>query len=120
NGPRLGGRGHAGEGAGGIPRRGGGPAVRRVRALCRAPAAQRGQRQVHVGAGFLFHIGVFSRAEGALPLGAAYAEGSWFPGYTWRMGHCVSCGAHLGWSYQGAGDIPAPANGAAPPALWGL
>lgn len=61
--------------------------------------------------GYLFHIGRFSRAGGAVPAGPpATLEDTWFPGWAWRLGICRACGAHVGWRYERQGSTP----------FWGL
>ncbi len=53
--------------------------------------------------GILFLIRCFGNAPGCLSLGSVTAEFSWFAGYQWCYAHCVGCGQHLGWHYQGPG-----------------
>ena len=54
-------------------------------------------------AGFDFEFGCFREAPGAIPVGAAVAEHTWFPGFTWRASICRGCGNHLGWLFEGTG-----------------
>jgi hypothetical protein len=54
-------------------------------------------------AGVEFEFGCFVAAPGAETVGEPTSEFSWFPGYTWIYSVCGSCGAHLGWFFQGAG-----------------
>ena len=54
--------------------------------------------------GLRFHIGCFRAAPGCAAVGGATAEHTWFPGYAWRVAVCAGCNAHLGWTYQAAGD----------------
>lgn len=55
-------------------------------------------------AGAAFHIGCFRRAPGVKGWGGAFMEHSWFDGYTWQIALCASCNAHLGWTFEAAGD----------------
>ncbi|MFB6263876.1 MAG: cereblon family protein [Bradymonadaceae bacterium] len=55
-------------------------------------------------AGILYRIGCFDRAPGCVPSGPRSSEFSWFEGYTWRVGHCRSCGVHLGWKFESDTD----------------
>jgi hypothetical protein len=50
-------------------------------------------------AGFVFQIGCFRYAPGCAAEGPSSEEWSWFPGYTWQVGLCTGCGAHLGWVF---------------------
>lgn len=54
--------------------------------------------------GFVFQIGCFRAAPGAVPWGAPTAEHTWFAGYAWQIALCGGCGIHLGWAFQAAGD----------------
>jgi hypothetical protein len=54
-------------------------------------------------AGLVFRIGCFRAAPGALGWGDAFAEHTWFAGYTWQISLCAGCGVHLGWAFGGAG-----------------
>eukprot|EP00931_Biecheleriopsis_adriatica_P044524 TRINITY_DN25471_c0_g1_i1.p1 TRINITY_DN25471_c0_g1~~TRINITY_DN25471_c0_g1_i1.p1 ORF type:complete len:211 (-),score=43.97 TRINITY_DN25471_c0_g1_i1:189-821(-) len=61
-------------------------------------------------AGYLFHIGQFCRAAGAVAVGKAESADSWFEGWDWRIGVCRGCGHHLGWRYEQQSKEP----------FWGL
>lgn len=50
-------------------------------------------------AGHLFRIRCFSEAPGALPVGRASGEFTWFPGTQWRVAVCIGCMGHLGWAF---------------------
>jgi hypothetical protein len=52
-------------------------------------------------AGFVFRIGCFRAAPGAVGWGDAFAEHTWFGGYTWQIALCAGCGVHLGWAFGG-------------------
>ncbi len=52
--------------------------------------------------GVHFHIGCFVGAPGCRLDGQATPEWSWFPGYSWSLALCGSCGIQLGWHYSGA------------------
>lgn len=54
--------------------------------------------------GIVFEIICVSRAPGCAVLGAASAEFSWFPGFTWRVALCGKCRTHLGWCFE-SGDV---------------
>jgi hypothetical protein len=53
-------------------------------------------------AGYLFRIRCFSEAPGAGPASPLFEDFTWFRGYAWRIGVCLSCRAHLGWRYESA------------------
>lgn len=52
-------------------------------------------------AGYLFRLGYFRRAPGALPGGPETDQHSWFPGLAWRCVFCRDCQNHLGWRFSG-------------------
>lgn len=54
--------------------------------------------------GFVFELGCFQDAPGAVASGEATLEFTWFEGLAWRLADCRGCGAHLGWQYRGQGD----------------
>ncbi|MCP4022648.1 MAG: hypothetical protein GY729_12465 [Desulfobacteraceae bacterium] len=54
--------------------------------------------------GIVFQIGCYSDANGCIPASIPSSEFSWFPGYTWRIGICRSCSAHLGWIFLSDND----------------
>ena len=55
--------------------------------------------------GLVFKIGCFATAPGCGQVGEATEEWTWFPGYSWQLAVCMSCGSHLGWRYLSrAGD----------------
>jgi len=54
-------------------------------------------------AGILFRIACFSDAPGAVAVGNASAQFSWFKGFTWRIALCRTCGVQMGWMYEGTG-----------------
>lgn len=45
-----------------------------------------------------FHT--FSSCPGAIALGDATNEHTWFSGYSWRIAFCRRCGQHIGWQYE--------------------
>lgn len=51
-------------------------------------------------AGFQFHIGCFARATGCGTVGEASTYWTWFPGYSWQVELCATCGDHLGWLFR--------------------
>ncbi len=51
--------------------------------------------------GLLFEIIRVKSAPGCVFAGPAVREFSWFPGYAWRIALCGTCGAHLGWRFEG-------------------
>ncbi len=82
-------------------------------AVCAAPITTDDQRVAIEGrhahlrtnpAGFDFEFGCFREAPGAVVVGEATAEHSWFAGYQWRFSVCGGCGAHLGWHFDSAGS----------------
>lgn len=52
-------------------------------------------------AGYLFHFGCFSQAQGCLVVGPPTSEASWFAGYLWQFACCATCHTHLGWAFLG-------------------
>jgi uncharacterized C2H2 Zn-finger protein len=54
--------------------------------------------------GYVFHVGCFDEAEGAVRHGAATDDFSWFDGYLWRYAHCGACQLHIGWRFEAGGD----------------
>lgn len=50
-------------------------------------------------AGFVFHIGCFAAAPGAVAHGTPTEAHSWFAGYRWRFASCGGCSQHLGWCF---------------------
>jgi hypothetical protein len=91
----------------------GGGGVRLVCRACSHPITSASAR-IEVGgahdhrktnpAGVTFHIGCFRHAPGAKGWGGAFAEHSWFAGYTWRIALCAGCDSHLGWAFEAAED----------------
>ena len=53
--------------------------------------------------GFEFEFGCFCTAPGAVAVGAATEEHTWFAGLAWRFSVCGRCGFHLGWLFEGGG-----------------
>eukprot|EP00929_Paragymnodinium_shiwhaense_P098500 TRINITY_DN59974_c0_g1_i1.p1 TRINITY_DN59974_c0_g1~~TRINITY_DN59974_c0_g1_i1.p1 ORF type:complete len:180 (-),score=25.11 TRINITY_DN59974_c0_g1_i1:420-959(-) len=72
-------------------------------ARCNSPVAKmkfnEGDARQMNPAGYLFHLGLFSRADGAVGTGAAYSKDCWYPGYLWRIAVCRNCEQHLGWHF---------------------
>ena len=56
--------------------------------------------------GLIFEIGCFSSAEGCGPASESSSEFTWFPGYSWKIGACTQCSAHLGWIFFSDRNIP--------------
>ncbi len=54
-------------------------------------------------AGYTYHIGCFSSADGCIVYGIPTLEFTWFEGFSWSFSICSSCLIHLGWYYQ-SGD----------------
>jgi len=52
--------------------------------------------------GFVFRIGLFRRAPGALVASPPSDEFPWFPGHRWQIVVCRGCIEHLGWLFSGA------------------
>jgi hypothetical protein len=50
--------------------------------------------------GYVFEIGCFSDAIGCHPASISSNEFSWFIGYSWQIGICNQCSAHLGWFFS--------------------
>lgn len=55
-------------------------------------------------AGMLFRVVCFRDAPGAVAVGNATGEFTWFSGYDWRIALCKDCDTHVGWMYEGAGS----------------
>jgi hypothetical protein len=73
------------------------------------------RRHRHVNpAGIECDFQTFHACPGAVALGQATAEHTWFTGYTWRMAFCGHCGQHLGWRYEVMADNRHPAQ------FWGI
>lgn len=78
---------------------------------CEAEVARLGDRVV-IGSGELhtfvnpsgevFELVCFARADGAVAVGTPTLEYTWFPDHSWRGALCRSCGAQLGWRFDGA------------------
>ena len=51
-----------------------------------------------------FTIGCFRDAPGCRESGIPTQDFTWFPGYSWSLALCASCGKHLGWRFQGPAD----------------
>lgn len=72
-------------------------------------------------AGMVFRILCFREAPGLSPIGRPDRAFTWFKPYAWRIGLCRSCGAHLGWLYEGQGDEgQGDERQGAPPVFFGL
>jgi hypothetical protein len=79
--------------------------------VCEREVARLGDR-VRVGDGQLhtfvnpqgqvFELVCFARADGAVAVGEATLEFTWFPGHAWSYARCRGCAAQLGWFYEGA------------------
>jgi hypothetical protein len=52
--------------------------------------------------GQVFEIGNFSKAQGCVSVSDLSSEFTWFPGYSWEIGACTGCAAHLGWIFSKA------------------
>ncbi len=50
--------------------------------------------------GDVFEIGCFIRAQGCVPVSDFSSEFTWFPSYSWKIGACTGCAAHLGWVFS--------------------
>ena len=55
-------------------------------------------------AGVEFEFGCFGEAPGAIAVGKATTEATWFVDRSWRYAACLYCGEHLGWVYEGEGE----------------
>jgi Yippee zinc-binding/DNA-binding /Mis18, centromere assembly len=55
-------------------------------------------------AGFQFRIGCFARAIGCATVGEPSTYWTWFPGCSWQIEQCSSCGEHLGWLFRSASE----------------
>ena len=56
-------------------------------------------------AGVAFQVNCFQEAPGAIPIGEAESQHSWFPGHRWRYALCGGCGEHLGWHFSGISEF---------------
>ncbi len=50
--------------------------------------------------GHVFEIGCFIKAEGCVSVLDSSSEFTWFSGYSWKIGVCTNCAAHLGWVFS--------------------
>ena len=50
-----------------------------------------------------FRIALYARAPGCGHVGEDSEYFSWFPGYSWRVAVCGSCGEQLGWAFSCVG-----------------
>ncbi|MBN2126511.1 MAG: hypothetical protein JW821_19575 [Deltaproteobacteria bacterium] len=72
-------------------------------------------RHVYVNpAGITCDFYTFHACPGAIALGEATAEHTWFPGYRWRMAFCGHCAQHLGWHYETISGSERPGS------FWGI
>lgn len=55
-------------------------------------------------AGMAFQVACFRDAPGAVAVGNATSQFTWFSGYDWRIALCTGCDAHVGWMYEGSGS----------------
>jgi len=51
--------------------------------------------------GVSFDFWCFERAPGAISVGQATRQDSWFSGHAWAFALCRACGEQLGWSFEG-------------------
>ena len=51
--------------------------------------------------GYVYQIGCFESAPGAMPLGEYTGEFTWFKDYAWCYADCGRCHNHLGWHFSG-------------------
>ncbi len=79
--------------------------------VCRNPVTVTRERISILGAhahdrvnpsGFMFRIGCFREAPGAVSIGTPSAEFPWFPGYLWQVALCRGCFEHIGWFFSGS------------------
>lgn len=54
-------------------------------------------------AGRVYRIVCFRDAPGAVAVGSATGDFTWFRGFDWRIALCSACDAHVGWMYEGIG-----------------
>ena len=78
--------------------------------FCHDPVTDNGKQTTPLGrfvhcrtnpGGFTFEFGCFSDAPGCTTTGDATTEHTWFPGHSWKLALCRTCGEHLGWSFRG-------------------
>ncbi len=56
----------------------------------------------------------FYSCPGAIAVGEATGDHTWFSGYSWRMAFCHRCGQHLGWGYEAVSRVERPCK------FWGI
>jgi hypothetical protein len=56
--------------------------------------------------GVIYRIGCFGSAPGAVAVGEASGEFTWFAGHKWRVVLCLGCGRHLGWEFDAGESRP--------------
>ncbi len=49
--------------------------------------------------GLVFTVRCFEDGEGVRGEGDPSTLWSWFPGFSWQIGRCRGCAAHLGWRF---------------------
>lgn len=54
-------------------------------------------------AGIGFRVVCFTDAPGAVGVGNASDQFTWFEGFSWRIALCTGCDSHVGWMYEGTG-----------------
>jgi hypothetical protein len=54
--------------------------------------------------GFVHRLACFAVATGCSYRGDPESAFSWFPGFTWQIAECGSCGALLGWRFHAKDD----------------
>jgi len=51
--------------------------------------------------GYVFRLGLYSRAPGVRSASGPSSDFTWFPGYRWEIVVCRGCFEHLGWRFSG-------------------
>jgi len=50
--------------------------------------------------GYVHDMFTVRRVQNVSYSGRAHTEFSWFPGYSWTVMNCSTCGAHMGWKFK--------------------
>jgi hypothetical protein len=54
--------------------------------------------------GFVHRVGCFGVATHLGEVGVPQTEFAWFPGFSWQIVMCRTCGTHLGWIFRCGAD----------------
>lgn len=95
---------HVGEGSGGVAYYCARCGIFMTRASLGIRLAGKHEHVLANPAGMMFRVVCFKDAPGAVAVGNATSQFTWFPGYDWRLALCTGCDTHVGWMYEGTGS----------------